>query len=71
MRISVRMRNLRGQCWTTYLIVRALKFAFELMFLGLLILVSSSSAVLAESANSDFKRGESAEAHAEGLRYRV
>ena len=38
------------------------KLAFELMLLGLLILVSSSSAVLAESANSDFKRGESAEA---------
>jgi hypothetical protein len=33
------------------------KLAFKLMLLGLLILVSSSSAVLAESANSDFKRG--------------
>ena len=39
------------------------KVACEPMLLGVLILVLCSSAVLAESANSDFKRGESAEAH--------
>ena len=39
-----------------------IKVAFEFMLLGVLILVLCSSAVLAESANSDFKRGESAEA---------
>ena len=38
------------------------KVAFKPMFLGVLIFVLCSSAVLAESANSDFKRGESAEA---------
>jgi general secretion pathway protein D len=38
------------------------KVAFKPTFLAVLILVLCSSAVLAESANSDFKRGESAEA---------
>ena len=38
------------------------KVACEPMLLGVLILVPWSSAVLAESADSDFKRGESAEA---------
>jgi hypothetical protein len=38
------------------------KVACELMLLSALILLLSSSALLAESANSDFKRGESAEA---------
>lgn len=36
--------------------------AIELALLGVLILMLCSSAVLAESGNSDFKRGESAEA---------
>ncbi len=40
--------------------VRA-KVPFKPMFWGVLILVLCRSAVLAESANSDFKRGESAE----------
>jgi general secretion pathway protein D len=40
-----------------------IKAAFELMLLSVLILVLGSTALLAESANSDFKRGESAEAH--------
>ena len=39
-----------------------IKAAFELMLLSVLILVLGSRALLAESANSDFKRGESAEA---------
>lgn len=39
-----------------------IKAAFELMLLGILILVLGSSALLAEPAHSDFKRGESAEA---------
>jgi general secretion pathway protein D len=38
------------------------KVALEPMLWGILILALCSSAVLAESANSDFKRGESAEA---------
>jgi len=38
------------------------KVTVELMLLGVLILVLCSSTALAESANSDFKRGESAEA---------
>ena len=42
-------------------LVRA-KLVFNPMFRGVLILALCSSAVLAESANSDFKRGESAEA---------
>ena len=39
-----------------------LQVAIEIMLSSVLILVLCSSAVLAESANSDFKRGESAEA---------
>ncbi|HMH11935.1 MAG TPA: secretin N-terminal domain-containing protein [Edaphobacter sp.] len=39
-----------------------IKVVIEVMLWGVLILLLSSSAVLAESANSDFKRGESAEA---------
>src|SRR5258708_3498637 len=38
------------------------KVAFEFVLLGVLNLVLCSPALLAESANSDFKRGESAEA---------
>ena len=38
------------------------KVACELIFLGVIILVLCSSPLLAESATSDFKRGESAEA---------
>jgi general secretion pathway protein D len=38
-----------------------IKLIFELMLVGVLILVLGSSTLLAESANSDFRRGESAE----------
>jgi len=40
----------------------SVKVACELICLGVIILVLCSSPLLAESANSDFKRGESAEA---------